>query len=104
MNGAIRAWTRVSAMGTAERASTPAPAEPIGLRVRRLRVDRSLTQRQLAEQAGISVEAIHTIERGRKYPRRSTVHLLALALGVAIDDLPRATPRRRRRSHGGQAP
>jgi transcriptional regulator with XRE-family HTH domain len=100
VNGSIHAWTRVSPIGTATRASAPAPAEPIGQRVRRLRVDRSLTQRQLAEQAGVSVEAVHTIERGRKYPRRSTVHLLAVALGVAVDDLPRAAPRRRR-ARGG---
>jgi transcriptional regulator with XRE-family HTH domain len=101
VNSAAHALTRLSPVGATKRTGLLAPAEPIGLRVRRLRVDRGLTQRQLAEQAGVSVDAIHTIERGRKYPRRSTIQLLARALGVAVDDLPRAAPARRRRSRGG---
>ena len=100
MSDATHGLTRVLSARAPARAGAPAPGEPIGLRVRRLRVGRSLTQRQLADQAGISVEAIHTIERGRKYPRRSTVTLLAVALGVAVDELPRS-PSRRRRARAG---
>ena len=55
---------------------------PIGERLRRLRNGQRLTQRQLADRAGISLEAVWTIENGRKHPRRSTALLLAQALGV----------------------
>ena len=59
-----------------------AGSEHVGVRLRRLRLSRQLTQRELAELARVSKEAVYAIERGRKQPRRSTVSLLAEALGV----------------------
>jgi len=56
-------------------------------RLRALRRSRGWTQRQLAERARISLEAVWTIENGRKHPRRSTARLLAEALGVGPRDL-----------------
>ena len=55
---------------------------PVGERLRQLRLSRRLTQRQLADRARVSPEAVWTIENGRKHPRRSTALLLAEALGV----------------------
>jgi DNA-binding XRE family transcriptional regulator len=56
-------------------------------RLRALRTDRRWTQRELAERAGISKEAIHVYERGRKCPHQSTLRLLAAALGVSADEI-----------------
>lgn len=73
-------------------------------RLRDLRLSRRLTQRQLADRAGISIEAVWTIENGRKSPRRGTLALLAAALGVPVADLAAAVGRRPRRSQAMRAP
>jgi transcriptional regulator with XRE-family HTH domain len=62
------------------------PSE-VAQQLRGLRTRSGLTQRQLAERAGVSIEAISTIERGRKAPRRSTAQLLAAVLDVPADVL-----------------
>jgi transcriptional regulator with XRE-family HTH domain len=59
----------------------------IARRLRLLRIERQLTQRQLADRAGVSVEAISTIERGRKQPRLGTAELLAAVLDVPVGTL-----------------
>ena len=61
---------------------SPRHATPVAERVRALRRAHGLTQRQLAERAGLSLEGVWTIENARKRPRRSTLELLAGALGV----------------------
>jgi transcriptional regulator with XRE-family HTH domain len=66
------------------------PALKAGTVIKALRQERGLTQRQLAERARISLEAVWTIENGRKHPRRSTIELLAEALGVDRGELARA--------------
>ena len=51
--------------------------------LKRYRGSRRLTQESLAEQAGLSREAISALERGeRQYPRADTVDLLVRALGL----------------------
>jgi transcriptional regulator with XRE-family HTH domain len=53
----------------------------------RFRAAAGLTQEELAERAGLSVEAIGTLERGtRTRPRRATIRLLAEALQLSPDD------------------
>jgi predicted ATPase/DNA-binding XRE family transcriptional regulator len=63
----------------------PAPAAPPFARLlRRLRLRARLTQEELADRSGLSVEAISALERGfRRHPRRATRALLADALGLA---------------------
>lgn len=55
--------------------------------VARLRLDRGLTQAQLAERAGLSRVAVGKIERGVVYPRTLTLHDLARALEVPVGEL-----------------
>jgi DNA-binding XRE family transcriptional regulator len=74
---------------------------PDGVWLRTNRLGRRLTRADLAERAGVSKEAVHTNERGRKHPHGSTLALLARALGAApprkTGPLAHAQPRRRGR-------
>lgn len=58
-----------------------------GTRVRDLRSARKLTQEALAERAGISVDFLSLIERGRNSPSFENVDSLANALGVPVAEL-----------------
>ncbi len=81
----------------------------VGVRIRELRDAQGLSLRALAEDCGLSVNAISRIERGESSPTVSSLHRLALGLGVPITDffrsdeqestiLVRRTDRRRSRT------
>ena len=59
----------------------------IAANVARLRLDRQLTQEQLAARAGISRMALGKIERGAVVPRARTLADLAVALAVPVGEL-----------------
>ena len=59
----------------------------IAANVARLRLDRQLTQEQLAERAGVSRMALGKIERGVVVPRAGTLAALAKALAVPVGEL-----------------
>ena len=54
----------------------------VGMNVRRLRVERKLTQEQLAHEAGIDLTYVGGIERGRRNPSVSVLSRLASSLDV----------------------
>jgi transcriptional regulator with XRE-family HTH domain len=54
----------------------------IAANVRKLRVERKLTQEQLAHDAGIDLTYLGGIERGRRNPSVSVLGRLAASLGV----------------------
>lgn len=56
-------------------------------RVRALRLERALTQEELCERAGISIDAVSRIEGGSRVPTLETLERLAAALDVAVEDL-----------------
>jgi len=56
----------------------------LGARLRVLRKERHLTQRELANRAGISVNAVSLIERNEISPSVSTLQSLAKALNIKI--------------------
>ena len=56
----------------------------LGARLRNLRKERKLTQRELAIQASISVNAVSLIERNEISPSVATLQSLATALKVKI--------------------
>lgn len=74
---------------------------PFGERLRRLREAAGLTQEQLAEQAGLSVQGVAALERGRsRRPYPHTVRALGEALALSAEDhaeLLAAIPQRDRR-------
>lgn len=71
-------------------------AEAIATNLRRLRLAQGLTQEQAAESAGISKGAYRNIEGRKSVPRVDTLHRLAEALEVPIQDLVTPAPELRR--------
>ncbi len=60
----------------------------IGGRIRALRLERGMTQRQLADRSGLSeATVIGRIERGEQVPRLNTAVALARALSVHLNEL-----------------
>ena len=59
-------------------------APKFGMHIRQLRRDRSLTQEQLAESSGLSVDAIRRIERGAFSPSLETLRKLCSGLRITL--------------------
>jgi DNA-binding XRE family transcriptional regulator len=60
--------------------------DDFSLRLRVLREEASLTQAELAEKAGLSVQAIAALEQGTRGPTWDTVRRLAYALKVGEEE------------------
>ncbi|MGH7347954.1 MAG: helix-turn-helix domain-containing protein, partial [Candidatus Rokuibacteriota bacterium] len=56
----------------------------LGERIKRLRGERELQQRQLAEKAGLTPSMVSQIESGRLSPSLHTLGKIASAFGVPI--------------------
>ena len=54
----------------------------IGNKLKNLRIRRALTQRELAERAGISTNALNRLELDKAEPHMSTLRKLARALDI----------------------
>ena len=65
----------------------PSVAETIAARIRGLRAARGWSLEKLAEQAGLSRDAVVRIEGGSRNPRLGTTEALASALGVSLADV-----------------
>lgn len=64
------------------------PTDTLAGRLRALREAASLTQRQLADSAGVALQTLRQVERGeRPDPRTSITLALARALGVTVEYL-----------------
>ena len=59
----------------------------IGANVRRIRIEKGLTQERLAEEAELSLTAVQKVETGQSGLRLETLIRIALALGVSLDIL-----------------
>ena len=59
----------------------------IGERLKKVRLRRMYTQRELAEAAGLSERAIVELEANRREPRPGTLRKLVAALNVEPEDL-----------------
>lgn len=66
--------------------------EVIATNLRRLRQQRGLTQERLAEVAGLSRLAYRNIETRKSVPRANTLHALAAALEVGVQELVAPVP------------
>ena len=61
-------------------------------RIRVIRHERGMTQEQLCERAGLSLDAISRIEGGSRVPTLDTAKRIADALRVPLEDLIRSEP------------
>ena len=59
----------------------------MGNRIRAIRTEQGLSQKDLCEKAGISQSALSAIERSEKSPTAETLRGIAAALGVLVSDL-----------------
>src|SRR5207244_9671675 len=66
--------------------SDPSPAESVGQRLKRLRAERGLSQRELSA-PGVSYAYISRIEAGSRQPSVKALRQLARKLGVSPDYL-----------------
>ena len=60
---------------------------PIGENIKRLRIEAGLTQRMLAYELGVSIQAVSKWEQSRSYPDLDLIPKIAQLLGVGIDAL-----------------
>jgi transcriptional regulator with XRE-family HTH domain len=76
-----------------------------GQRLRCIRIDRELTQEQLAKQAGVTAAQISRYERGYDDPGLPTLDRLLGALGCSYTDLQESpsAPVPPRHARGGEA-
>ncbi len=61
----------------------------VGWNVKRIRLEKGLTQEQFADISGFSQQYLSDLERGRRNPTVVTLYELARALGVAHIELVR---------------
>lgn len=59
----------------------------VGGNVRRIRIERQITQEQLAERSGFSQQYLSDLERGRRNPTVVSLYELAQALGTTPVEL-----------------
>jgi transcriptional regulator with XRE-family HTH domain len=64
-------------------------ARQVGAALRRLRLERGLTQRQFAANAGIPEAALSAYEQGKQLPDLRTLRLLLSVLRVRADEFGR---------------
>lgn len=58
-----------------------------GARIREVRLQRGLTQEEVAHGAGIHVTYLSGIERGKRNPSLANIRRIARALGVSVREL-----------------
>lgn len=56
-------------------------------KLRKLRLNAALTQRELADKAGLAYSTVNKLENGREQPWPTTIRALAKALNVKPRDL-----------------
>lgn len=60
---------------------------PLGINIRKMRLERGMTQRQLAYRLRVSVQAVSKWERGKTYPDVTMLLPIADMFGVTLDEL-----------------
>ena len=70
----------------------------VGQNVRRIRLEKKLTQEQFSDISGFSQQYLSGLESGRRNPTVVTLYEIAKALGVSHLDLLEPPPSRQKRS------
>lgn len=58
-----------------------------GEKIKKMRAEKGITQEQLADKAGISIDFLSLIERGRNAPSFKSLEKIAKALSVPAKEL-----------------
>jgi len=66
-------------------------------RIKRLRLDKKISQEDLAAKAGLSLNAMGLIEQGKRWPRLATLLKISDALGMTIEEVLKGIQRRKKR-------
>lgn len=71
-------------------------AQQLGRRIRRARLERGMTQSELAQAARVGANYIPRLERGELVPSVEAAFRIARALGLSLDEMcgTRATPKK----------
>lgn len=67
--------------------TTEAYMPPVGQNIRRLRLAHGMTQRQLAYELRVSMQAVSKWERGQAYPDMSLLVPIARLFSITLDEL-----------------
>ena len=59
----------------------------LGLKIQQLRKDQKLSYQQLSEKTGLAISYLHSIEKGKKYPKADKILVLAKALNTEYNYL-----------------
>ncbi len=62
-------------------------AKKLGKNIRKLRLERTLTQGGLSKKVGVDTPYLSNVENGNKNPTLATIEKIAKALGVSIEEL-----------------
>jgi transcriptional regulator with XRE-family HTH domain len=57
------------------------------MRIKELRIQKGLTQEELAHAAGVAFQTINQVENGKRKPHKSILKLIAQALEVKTEEL-----------------
>ncbi|WP_461355192.1 helix-turn-helix domain-containing protein [Bradyrhizobium sp. USDA 4454] len=71
----------------------------VGQNVRRIRLEKKLTQEQFSDMSGFSQQYLSGLESGRRNPTVVTLYEIAKALGVSHLDLLAPSPSRQKRGN-----
>lgn len=66
-----------------------------GLKVQQLRHEANLSYTQLSEKSGLVISYLHSIEKGKKYPKADKIEALAMALDTEYDYLVSLEPNKK---------
>jgi transcriptional regulator with XRE-family HTH domain len=66
-------------------------------RIKRLRLDKKISQEDLAAKAGLSRNGMGLIEQGKRWPRLATLLKISDALGMTIEDVLKGIQKRKKR-------
>lgn len=61
--------------------------DKFGHRMKELRVNKNLTQRQFAQKCGLHINYIGMVERGERNPSLINIEIIAKGLEISISDL-----------------
>ena len=66
-------------------------------RIKRLRLDKKISQEDLAAKPGLSRNGMGLIEQGKRWPRLATLLKISAALGMTIEEVLKGIQKRKKR-------